>query len=1155
MQNIFISLLNTSITAGYLVIAVMLLRPLLKKAPKYIRCILWGLVGLRLILPFSFESVLSLIPSAEPIPPEIVTSPAPVIHSGITFVNSAVNPVISQSFAPAPEASVNPMQVVMAVAWNVWLLGVIAMVLYSVISFVLLKRKLREAVQDGGNVWVCDRVSFPFLLGLFRPKIYLPSDLAGDDRQYVLAHENAHIRRKDHWWKPLGFLLLTVYWFNPLMWVAYIFLCRDIEFACDEKVIKELGTDCKCAYSEALINCSVPRRMISACPVAFGEDGVKGRIKSVLNYKKPAFWIILIALILCIVVAVCFLTNPHSDTEILGSRFETGKCLYSNVVSKEKETESNELIFDIHTNGEVYKEAPATMRDFLGIAIQSDYTVDKLNDKLISQSADSGISIGRVKNTYELLDASGQLEYVFFQTYTGKVIMVSFFSDGNIMNIFRLDPSEECALKDSSHNCRFRATVVEIYEDSLLVEPLEKEEYFSGAKQVVIRLNGRSKDDYRLGCIVEVIYDSQIQETMPPVIPNASSLFNLDMLSSHLPDPHYSFTATVTEVLDDCIIVKYQHFPLHNFEFSHYQVNTDPTGYTVGDKVNISYDGTVTETEPYDILGEVYSIEITEYNYGSSVTDYSFFATVLEVREDSLLIEPNSGEHELELSNHFIISADSASSYEIGDSVYILYDGEIEIADPPVIPNVLMLATVADTYYLTKDPLDTADHAVFDIDSDGILEDCYVSQHPLTGLCVIVLYAYENGILEYCNYFNPENHYEFSFQNTEDGRLSIVAIDPYSFYRSQVYTISVQGCNLVLTNENNHQVEYWSTDEPFAPTLRTVKTLYPQFFGLDTFKGLEVYVWKNGDWRCGVRSGTNRNATLEELQAFGEGTTLREMALILSSYGITRDDVFILYSYDPAFSGEYPNKPSEGNQAYIEDTLFAYLPQRVAIEPYIAPEFQVQKQYPLIVYAYKLAENSWRFRFFENTTIFESTQDASMKLDGLTVQDACAKMEQYDYPPEEIPVIPISSYLSSYYYEINEQTAAEARMILGLIKLSNSDEPTPTEAGPESSGNGYALENGYYSLSGSGKDSFATPYIYIDTAKKTANIGGSPLMSYRESGRYYLLFDRLIVKAQNTTYTFQIQDKNTLVLLSDRGYDKSPIPASGTYVFCGEYPS
>lgn len=938
MQNIFISLLNTSITAGYLVIAVMLLRPLLKKAPKYIRCILWGLVGLRLILPFSFESVLSLIPSAQPIPPEIVTSPAPVIHSGISFVNSAVNPVISQSFAPAPEASVNPMQVVMAVAWNVWLLGVIAMVLYSVISFVLLKRKLREAVQDGGNVWVCDRVSSPFLLGLFRPRIYLPSALAEGDRQYVLAHENAHIRRKDHWWKPLGFLLLTVYWFNPLMWVAYIFLCRDVEFACDEKVIKELGTDCKCAYSEALINCSMPRRMISACPVAFGEDGVKGRIKSVLNYKKPAFWIILIALILCIVVAVCFLTNPPEDEQ------------------------------------------------------------------------------------------------------SGKI------------------PANEY---------RFRATVVEIYEDSLLVEPLEKEEYFSGAKQVVIRLNGRSKDDYRLGCIVEVIYDSQIQETMPPVIPNASSIFNLDMLSSHLPDPHYSFTATVTEVLDDCIIVKYQHFPLHNFEFSYYQVNTDPTGYTVGDKVNISYDGTVTETEPYDILGEVYSIEITEYNYGSSDTNHQDLLNAIS----------------------------------------------------------------------------------FDIDNDGIIEDCLIMPGPTYGIFSVEIVVQENGNEEYrCSLAHPSWD-NCGFCETSDGKYVFVIAD--FFKNSEIaFDISIKNGQIYLSSSDGSIYNYLMT-----PYLSNLKNTYPQFFGLDTFKGLEVYVWKNGDWRCGVRSGTNRLATQEELWAFGGGATLDEMALILSTYGITQDDVCILYSYDPAFSGEYPNKPTAGEQAYIEKTLFSLLPQCVATEPYIAPEFQVQKQYPLIVYAYKLAENSWRFRFYENTTIFESMQDASMKLDGLTVQDACAKMEQYDYPPEEIPVIPINSHLSSYYYEINEQTAAEARMILGLIKLSNSDEPTPTEAGPESSENGYALENGYYSLSGSGKDSFATPYIYIDTAKKTANIGGSPLMSYRESGRYYLLFDRLIVKAQNTTYTFQIQDKNTLVLLSDRGYDKSPIPASGTYVFCGEYPS
>lgn len=853
MEKVFISLLNTSITAGYLVIAVMLLRPLLKKAPKYIRCILWGLVGLRLILPFSFESVLSLIPSAETVPPEIVTSPAPTIRSGFSLINSTVNPILSHSMAPVPEYSVNPMQVVMGIAWNVWLLGVMAMVLYSVVSYLLLKHKLREAVKDNDNVWLCDRVQSPFLLGLFRPRIYLPSNLQEADRPYVLAHENAHICRRDHWWKPLGFFLLTVYWFNPLMWVAYIFLCRDIEFACDEKVIQALGSDCKKSYSEALIHCSVPRKMISACPVAFGEDGVKGRIKSVLSYKKPAFWIILIAVILCIVVAVCFLTNPYSDTDVMGNRFETGNCIYSNVISKEKETQSNQLVFDFHTNREVYKEAPATQREYLGVLFNSNYTVEMLNDKLRSQSADSTISLGRIKDTYEIQDASGQLKYVFFQKYNGKVIMASFFSDGNVMNVFRLDPTEECLLKDSSHNCRFRAKVVEIYEDSLLVEPLEKEEYFDGAAQVVIRLNGRSRDDYRLGCIVEVIYDSQLEESMPPIIPNARSIINLDLLSSFLPDPQYSFNATVTEVLDDCIIIKYRHFPLHNFEFSFYQVNIDPDGYAPGDTVNISYDGTVTEADPYDILGEIYRITIVD-------------------NENAALYDP-------------------------------IYVPELEEA-------------------------------------------------------------------------------------------------------------------------------------------------YPQFFGLDTFKGLEVYVWYNGDWRCGVRSGTNRAATQEEFWAFGGGATLEEMAVILSTYGITQDEVTIGYRYDPAFSGPAVKQPTTEEDRHIHQTLLSYLPRRLATEPYIAPEFQVQKQYPLIIYAYKLAENNWRFQFYENTTIFESMQDARMRLDGLTMQEAWEKMAQYDYPPEEIPVIPISSYLSSYYYEINEQTAIGARYLLGLLEASVSDEPEPTETEP-----------------------------------------------------------------------------------------------------------
>lgn len=313
MTDLFISLFNMSITASWLVLAVIVLRFLLKKAPKWINAVLWAFVGFRLVCPFSFESIFSLVPSTDTVPHDIIYSQSPTIHSGIPSLNSVVNPVISESFAPDVTNSVNPLQVVLFVTVIVWLIGIFAMLVYSAVSFIRLSRKVREGVVLKDNIWLCDRIDTPFILGLFRPRIFLPSGMAESDMEYVIAHEKAHLRRRDHWWKPLGFILLTVYWFNPVMWIAYILLCRDIELACDEKVIKEMGTDVRKSYSEALINCSVSRRTISACPLAFGETGVKDRIKSVLSYKKPTLWIIIVAVISCIVVAVCFLTNPKSD--------------------------------------------------------------------------------------------------------------------------------------------------------------------------------------------------------------------------------------------------------------------------------------------------------------------------------------------------------------------------------------------------------------------------------------------------------------------------------------------------------------------------------------------------------------------------------------------------------------------------------------------------------------------------------------------------------------------------------------------------------------------------------------------------------------------------------------------------------------------------
>ena len=317
MNELFLKIINMSISASWLVLAVLILRFVLKKAPKWINVLLWGIVAIRLICPFSFESTLSLIPSAETIPLNIGMDTTPTINSGISAINNAVNPIISQSNTPMAGASINPLQITIGIYEYIWIFGMIALALYTAISYWRLHRKVDTAVRYKDNIFQSENVSSPFVFGIIKPRIYLPFKMNGQDLEHVVAHEHAHIRRKDHWWKPFGFLLLTIHWFNPLMWMAYVLLCRDIELACDEKVIKELGNEQRGDYTQALVACSVNRRMIVACPLAFGEVSVKERVKSVMNYKKPAFWVIIISVIVCVGVAVCFLTNPKQDSYTL----------------------------------------------------------------------------------------------------------------------------------------------------------------------------------------------------------------------------------------------------------------------------------------------------------------------------------------------------------------------------------------------------------------------------------------------------------------------------------------------------------------------------------------------------------------------------------------------------------------------------------------------------------------------------------------------------------------------------------------------------------------------------------------------------------------------------------------------------------------------
>ena len=426
MSGIFLKLLNLSISASWLVLVVLALRLVLKRAPKWVNVLLWGMVALRLMLPFSIESALSLIPSAETVSPEVVQfDPAPTITSGVEFIDNAVNPSLSESFAAAPLASVNPLYVWTYLAGWVWLIGLAAMLAYALVSYLRLRRRVSASIPLRENIYVCDEVPSPFILGIVHPRIYLPSALDEAQRGSVLSHERAHLARRDHWWKPLGFALLAVYWFNPLLWLAYTLLCRDIELACDERVLRGMDAGQVKDYSSALLACSVPRRMLAACPLAFGEVGVGARVKNALRYKKPAFWAVAASVAVCAVVAVCFLTNPRTDTDAAGLvGFHREQVTYADVTDESGAQPSNVQLTAEETDA-VYALLDAMQYKRLGAASAMEdcyarlYFISAAGERCEIMLSEremlvNPITDGKTARLYELRSGSTELrDYLF----------------------------------------------------------------------------------------------------------------------------------------------------------------------------------------------------------------------------------------------------------------------------------------------------------------------------------------------------------------------------------------------------------------------------------------------------------------------------------------------------------------------------------------------------------------------------------------------------------------------------------------------------------------------------------------------------------------------------------------------------------------------
>lgn len=313
MDDVFLKLVNLSISASWLILAVLVLRVVLKKAPKWVMPLLWGVVALRLVCLFSIESALSLIPSAETIPSEIVTETRePVLYEQATL-DIVTNPTLPSAAEVPVGVSRQQAQVDFNIYSVLWLAGMAALLVHALVSAGKLKRKLATAILLRDNIYESEFVDSPFVFGVVKPNIYLPMHMDEGTAAYVIAHECAHLARRDHWWKVLGYLVLALHWFNPLVWVAYILFCRDIKLACDEKVVRGLDGAARADYSQALLSCAAPKRAVAACPLAFGEGNIKTRVKSALHYKKPAFWVAAAAVLAVVIVAVCFLTNPRSE--------------------------------------------------------------------------------------------------------------------------------------------------------------------------------------------------------------------------------------------------------------------------------------------------------------------------------------------------------------------------------------------------------------------------------------------------------------------------------------------------------------------------------------------------------------------------------------------------------------------------------------------------------------------------------------------------------------------------------------------------------------------------------------------------------------------------------------------------------------------------
>jgi len=435
MGNLFISVLNMSITASYVILIVIIIRLLLKKAPKVISYALWSVVGFRLLIPFSFKSVFSLMPrktNPVPISNEIIYQQSLQIDNGIRVFGSLANEPLRVANTGA---GISLLQIFIEFGAYIWMLGMIILLVYSFVSILVLRRQLKAARLIEKNIFEATGLQTPFVLGLIRPKIYLPVGLKDDERDYILLHEQIHIRRKDHIIKMLSFFVLCIHWFNPLVWVAYLIMSIDMELSCDERVLKEMNEEIKKPYANLLLSLATGRRILSGSPIAFGEGNVKRRIINVLNYKKPAFWVTLVSVLLAVAIGVGLLANPYdkkfnensnsdndskartqTETNKSGSQESVGMVTEDKGIIIENFSEIDNYIKD-YTPDVTYEEDLELGQRVYTIDgeydLDGDGEADKINAVLKADNDDSSfVEVNGMKVALELSNPTGSINII-----------------------------------------------------------------------------------------------------------------------------------------------------------------------------------------------------------------------------------------------------------------------------------------------------------------------------------------------------------------------------------------------------------------------------------------------------------------------------------------------------------------------------------------------------------------------------------------------------------------------------------------------------------------------------------------------------------------------------------------------------------------------